>query len=246
MPGRPARRLLGDHAGRGRPDPRGPFDLRRPRLSRQRPRARLAAGLAAAPATWRSPTRRRWTRSPGPPGWRGSSPRWRARTRSPGRWPTRTPSSTSICLSGRGDKDLAEALAGARGRADGPRGIEPIAEAFARARANGRARRADAVPDGRLPDLETSRAIGLAYADAGADLIELGVPFSDPLADGPVIHAAGDRGARRRGHAARGAGGRRGRSPSASRWWSCVTPTRSSPAGWSGSPTRSREPASAA
>jgi len=29
-----------------------------------------------------------------------------------------------------------------------------------------------------------------AYADAGADLIELGVPFSDPLADGPVIHAA--------------------------------------------------------
>jgi tryptophan synthase alpha chain len=33
--------------------------------------------------------------------------------------------------------------------------------------------------------------IGLAYADGGADLVELGVPFSDPLADGPVIHAAG-------------------------------------------------------
>ena len=29
-----------------------------------------------------------------------------------------------------------------------------------------------------------------AYADSGADLIELGVPFSDPLADGPTIHAA--------------------------------------------------------
>ena len=38
-----ARRLLGDHAGRGRPDPPGPFDLGRPRLSGQRSRARLAA-----------------------------------------------------------------------------------------------------------------------------------------------------------------------------------------------------------
>jgi tryptophan synthase alpha chain len=43
---------------------------------------------------------------------------------------------------------------------------------------------------GGYPDLETSRKIGLAYVEAGADLIELGVPFSDPLADGPVIHAA--------------------------------------------------------
>jgi tryptophan synthase alpha chain len=43
---------------------------------------------------------------------------------------------------------------------------------------------------GGFPDLETSRAIGEAYAEAGADLVELGVPFSDPLADGPVIHAA--------------------------------------------------------
>ena len=43
---------------------------------------------------------------------------------------------------------------------------------------------------GGFPDPETSTRIALAYADAGADLIELGVPFSDPLADGPVIHAA--------------------------------------------------------
>ena len=43
---------------------------------------------------------------------------------------------------------------------------------------------------GGFPDLDTSRAIGHAYAESGADLIELGVPFSDPLADGPVIHAA--------------------------------------------------------
>jgi tryptophan synthase alpha chain len=43
---------------------------------------------------------------------------------------------------------------------------------------------------GGFPDLDTSVAAGLAAADAGADLIELGIPFSDPLADGPVIHAA--------------------------------------------------------
>lgn len=46
---------------------------------------------------------------------------------------------------------------------------------------------------GGFPDVEASIAIGLAYADNGADLVELGVPFSDPLADGPVIHAAGTR-----------------------------------------------------
>lgn len=40
------------------------------------------------------------------------------------------------------------------------------------------------------PDRETGLAVAAAYADAGADLIELGVPFSDPLADGPAIHAA--------------------------------------------------------
>jgi len=70
-------------------------------------------------------------------------------------------------------------------------GIEGIAEAFAAARANGR--RAALMPYlmGGFPDLETSRAIGVAYAESGADLVELGVPFSDPLADGPVIHAAG-------------------------------------------------------
>ncbi|HWT90622.1 MAG TPA: tryptophan synthase subunit alpha, partial [Solirubrobacterales bacterium] len=40
------------------------------------------------------------------------------------------------------------------------------------------------------PDRETGLAVAAAYVDAGADLIELGVPFSDPLADGPTIHAA--------------------------------------------------------
>ena len=44
---------------------------------------------------------------------------------------------------------------------------------------------------GGFPDVDASRAIGEACADAGADLVELGVPYSDPLADGPVIHSAG-------------------------------------------------------
>ena len=67
-------------------------------------------------------------------------------------------------------------------------GTDRIAAAFA---AGGK--RAALMPYlmGGFPDLETSLAIGEAYADGGADLVELGVPFSDPLADGPVIHAAG-------------------------------------------------------
>ena len=43
------------------------------------------------------------------------------------------------------------------------------------------------------PDLETTKAIALAAIDNGADVIELGVPFSDPLADGPVIQRASER-----------------------------------------------------
>ena len=63
-----------------------------------------------------------------------------------------------------------------------------IAEAF---RSHGR--RAALMPYlmGGFPTLRESLHVGLACADAGADLLELGVPFSDPLADGPVIHAAG-------------------------------------------------------
>jgi tryptophan synthase alpha chain len=70
-------------------------------------------------------------------------------------------------------------------------GVERVAEAFESARANGR--RAALMPYlmAGYPDLDRSRAIARAYVEGGADLIELGIPFSDPLADGPVIHAAG-------------------------------------------------------
>src|SRR3974390_850263 len=43
------------------------------------------------------------------------------------------------------------------------------------------------------PSLDATRAIALGAIDAGADVIELGVPFSDPLADGPVIQRAMER-----------------------------------------------------
>jgi tryptophan synthase alpha chain len=43
------------------------------------------------------------------------------------------------------------------------------------------------------PDLATTRAIVMSAIDAGAAVIELGVPFSDPVADGPVIQRASER-----------------------------------------------------
>ena len=43
------------------------------------------------------------------------------------------------------------------------------------------------------PDLATTQAMAIAAIDNGADVIELGVPFSDPLADGPVIQRASER-----------------------------------------------------
>jgi tryptophan synthase alpha chain len=43
------------------------------------------------------------------------------------------------------------------------------------------------------PDIRTTKEVVLAAIDAGADIIELGVPFSDPVADGPVIQRASER-----------------------------------------------------
>ncbi|WP_376792177.1 tryptophan synthase subunit alpha, partial [Thermoflexus sp.] len=65
-------------------------------------------------------------------------------------------------------------------------GIRAVREVFRNARAEGRPALVFYWPVG-YPDLETSIRVVAALAQAGADLIELGVPFSDPLADGPVI-----------------------------------------------------------
>lgn len=66
-------------------------------------------------------------------------------------------------------------------------GIERIAAAFA-----GSGKQAALMPYlmGGFPTLADSVGIGRACVAAGADLLELGVPYSDPLADGPVIHEA--------------------------------------------------------
>ena len=71
-----------------------------------------------------------------------------------------------VCLSGRGDKDLAEVLSSCA-HDQGPGDL----------------------PDGGPGDSELAEAA----VEAGADIVEIGFPFSDPLADGPVIRAAGER-----------------------------------------------------
>jgi tryptophan synthase alpha chain len=72
------------------------------------------------------------------------------------------------------------------------RGEQSIRAAFDAARAEGRAALMPYMMAG-FPDRRSGLAVAAAYADAGADLVELGVPYSDPLADGPTVHSAGTR-----------------------------------------------------
>jgi len=67
-----------------------------------------------------------------------------------------------------------------------------IAARFAALKASGRRALVCYVTAGH-PDRERSIALVQGIADAGADIIELGVPFSDPVADGPVIQASSQR-----------------------------------------------------
>src|ERR1051326_749123 len=64
-----------------------------------------------------------------------------------------------------------------------------IAQRFADLRREGRAAFIPFITAGD-PDFETSFAILEQFPAAGADLIELGVPFSDPMADGPAVQAS--------------------------------------------------------
>ncbi|MBA2303446.1 MAG: tryptophan synthase subunit alpha, partial [Acidobacteria bacterium] len=67
-----------------------------------------------------------------------------------------------------------------------------LADTFGRLQRDGRGGLVTYVTAGD-PDAATSEQILLALADGGADVIEIGVPFSDPLADGPVIQRASER-----------------------------------------------------
>lgn len=67
-----------------------------------------------------------------------------------------------------------------------------IAAAFARRKSQGQAALVTYVMGGD-PDLKTSKAMALACVKGGADILELGIPFSDPIADGPTIQRAGER-----------------------------------------------------
>ena len=68
-------------------------------------------------------------------------------------------------------------------------GARRVAEGFARARAEGRSALIPYVVAG-YPDADTSFQIACAAIDAGADLLELGLPYSDPLADGATLQRA--------------------------------------------------------
>ena len=183
---------------RRRPDLPGALDLGRARLSGRRPRARVPARRRPRASTWPCTddealdafvylSRTRGHHPGARVGARGGSARvgWRTQL---GKGAI-----LIVNLSGRGDKDapqVRELLAAPcrQGHSDGPpRRALPRA---ARARRAG----AGALRDGAAIRIcRRTEALVLALAQAGADVVEIGVPFSDPIAEGPTIQRASER-----------------------------------------------------
>ena len=179
-------------------------DLGRPRLPGRRPRARATSPTSAGPATRRSPTTRCSTRSS-------------CCRRTEGIIPALEPAHALAWVSrarrraGRPDRAGQPVGPGRQGRRpdDGhPRAIERRLEAAAAALETHAA--ATATPAASCSCPYVTGGLGRdwadvvrAVADAGADAIEIGIPFSDPVMDGPVIQEASRAGAGRGGHAGR-------------------------------------------
>ena len=93
-------------------------------------------------------------------------------------------------LQGSGPQPSAEEARASSSAHRSPAGGARLKAAFAHAKAEGRAARVLYMPCG-FPSMAETEAAMEALIAGGADVLELGVPFSDPIADGPVIQAAG-------------------------------------------------------
>ena len=184
-------------AGRGRQHRADALDLGRARLRGGRARARVAARRSAAPSTPTSPTPRRSRRFRR---WRGSKGilpalesahaiALRAAARARARAGRRSCSSTSRAAATRTCRRVEKALGERRTAQARCRASPTRSRDCARRGAPGLVTYMTAGD----PDLPRSAEILQALDRAGADVLEVGVPFSDPLADGPVIQRATER-----------------------------------------------------